>query len=373
MEGNIVVVNTPQGDQAFRITNPRKTKSRVIIKAWHVFYDSENYLIADSYVVNKNCNDALEHLNNATEPESPFTTSSNILRIDSYRCVRTSLYGAIQTVLERWGGHLVRDNFHVEIRNAVGTDNGVVVQNGKNLKDIACEENWDNVVTKLLPVGKDGILLNELDPTASIYLESEVQYDIPYTKTVSFQQDINESDYQTEQEYKQALITDLENQGEAYLEMNCIPQVNYTLKANLEKLTDVGDTIEVKDDRLGLDIMTNVISFEYDCVLERYTEVEFGNFKQTISGLVNTITTSVENYVSSTTSWSLSKSGNLVTLQDAEGGNISQVDLSEYVNDVLGVKGDEEVSYRVGDVNLTRENLGVNRVTNTDIENMISS
>ena len=102
VEGNIVVASTPQGDQAFRITNPTKTKSKITVKAWHVFYDSENYLIVDSYVVDKNCNDALDHLNSATEPQSPFTTISDVGTSNSYRCVRTSLYEAISTVLERW-------------------------------------------------------------------------------------------------------------------------------------------------------------------------------------------------------------------------------------------------------------------------------
>ena len=55
----IIVAPTPQGDQAFRITNPQKTKNKVVIKAYHVFYDTKNYLIADSYVVDKNCNDAI--------------------------------------------------------------------------------------------------------------------------------------------------------------------------------------------------------------------------------------------------------------------------------------------------------------------------
>lgn len=53
VEGAILVANTPQGDQAFRVTNPSKTKSKIMVKAYHVFYDSENYLIKDSYVVER--------------------------------------------------------------------------------------------------------------------------------------------------------------------------------------------------------------------------------------------------------------------------------------------------------------------------------
>ena len=304
VEGNILVAKTPQGEQAFRISNVIKKKNKVSTQAWHVFYDSENYLIEDSYVVDKNCNDALDHLNSATMPQSPFETLSDVGTVNSYRCVRTSLYEAIQTVLERWGGHLVRDNFNIAIRTNIGQDNGVVVQYKKNLKEITCEENWDNVVTQLLPVGKDGILLNAIDSSASLYVESEIQYAIPYTKTVSFQQDdILEEDYQDaegnldEQAYTQALVDDLQQQAQEYVDANCVPQINYTLRANLEKLTDIGDTVEVKDERLGIDIMTNVISFEYDCILEKYTLIEFGNFTPTLSGLVSNITASVDKTV----------------------------------------------------------------------------
>jgi phage minor structural protein len=294
VKDNIVVANTPTGEQAFRIGNVTKTKSKLISRCWHVFYDSKNYLIADSYVVNKNCNDALDHLNSATEPQSEFSTVSNIGTISSYRCVRKSLYEAIQTVIERWGGHLVRNNFNIAVRSSIGQDNGIVVQYKKNLKDITCDENWDNVITKILPVGKDGVLLNAVDPSASLYISSAIQYDLPYTKTVSFSQDINEEDYETEIAYKQALVSDLTEQAIAYLDKYSVPQVNYTLKANLEKVTDVGDTIEVIDSKLNINLMTNVISFDYDCISKQYTEVEFGNFKNTLSGLVGNINSSIE-------------------------------------------------------------------------------
>lgn len=298
--GNILVVPTPQGEQAFRISSATATRSKITAKCYHLFYDSKNYLIEDSYVVDKNCNDALDHLNSATSDLSPFTTLSDVNSTNSFRCVRKSLYEAINVVLERWGGHLVRDNFNIKIKNEIGQDNGVVVRYGKNLKNITCETNWENVVTKLMPVGKDGLLLNELDDTASVYVTSDIQYDIPFTKTVSFEQNINEEDYQddngnlNQEEYTQALLNDLYNQAINYVNTNDIPKVNYTLKANLEKITDIGDTVEVIDERLGINITTNVISYVYDCILEKYTEIEFGNFTQKLDGLISSITNNTQ-------------------------------------------------------------------------------
>ena len=294
--GHIIVANTPQGEQAFRITNIEKTRSKIKIKANHVFYDSVNYLIEDSYVVDKNCNDALDHLNSATSDLSPFTTISNVTNIASFRCVRKSLYEAIQVVLERWGGHLVRDNWTIGIYDSIGQDNGVTIRYAKNLKNITATYNWDDVVTKLMPVGKDGILLNAIDPNVSVYVEALNPYVVPFTKTISFSQDnIEEDNYRDEDgnldedAYKQALVEDLYAQATHYVEEHQVPSVNYSLSANVEKISDIGDTIQVTDERLGIDLLTHVISYDYDCILEQYKQLEFGNFTPQLSNLVTTI------------------------------------------------------------------------------------
>ena len=300
--GRIIVADTPQGAQAFRISGVTKKSTKVSLKAWHVFYDSKNYLIADSYVVDMTANAALDHLNSATEPKSAFATISDVQTIDSYRCVRKSLYEAIQTVIERWGGHLVRDNFRIELRKSIGADNGVTVRYRKNLKELTCEEDWSGVVTKLLPVGADGILLNDQNTSASIYVESEQKWGIPYTKTVSFSQSgIDKEDYgNDETAYRKALVDDLRRQAQDYVNANCVPKVNYTLKADMERVTDIGDTVEVIDERLGVHILTNVISFTYDCILGKYTEIEFGNFTKTLNGLAGSLQSSAQSAAQST-------------------------------------------------------------------------
>lgn len=290
---NIIVAPTPQGEQAFRITTTELTKSKVKCKAWHVFYDSKSYLIEDSYVVNKDCNGALDHLNTATEPKSPFKTISDITALNSYRCVRKSLYEAIMEAVSRWGGHLVRDNWNVQIRASIGNDNGVTIRYGKNLQDINATYNWDNVVTKILPVGKDGLMLPEK------YLSSKIQYDIPYTKTITFSQsNVNKDDYTDEngkadeEAYNKALLEDLRIEAQDYLAKNSAPKANYTLKADVDRVSDIGDPIEVIDERLGISLMTNIISYEYDCVLGKYTQLEFGNFTQSLNTLISDVNSS---------------------------------------------------------------------------------
>lgn len=339
----ILVANTPQGYQPFRIKNIDKTRKKITLKANHIFYDSMNYLIQDSYVVEKNCNQALEHLNSATDNESPFTTLSDVPTIASFRCVRKSFYEAIQVVLERWGGHLVRDGFEIAIRDSIGADNGVVVRYGKNLKNIQATYNWDNVVTKLMPVGQDGLLLPE------VYVYSAVQYEIPYTKTISFDQsELKREDYSDDNAFEQALIEDLRQKATSYLATNSIPSVNYTLDANLERITDVGDTIEVIDERLGINLLTHLIAFDYNCILEKYQVVQFGNFTPQLSNLMTTIADNTTIQVNEATT------DLKITLGE---------ELQEATDSIMGVLGNSYVIYD-GDKILVVDSLPKESATN---------
>lgn len=289
--GNIVRVTTPWGDQAFRLSDPQITNKKITIRAWHVYFDTANYIIDDSFVVDNNANYALDHLNNATDRTTPFTTTSDVTAIASFRCVRQSLEEALSTVVDRWGGHLVRDNFNIELRDTIGQNRGVVIAYGKNIEELKVKEDWSLVATKILPVGKDGLMVPET------YLSLAVDdYNIPYSKVVKFDQGaIVQDDYKDGAGqpdvagYSAALLSDLYNQANAYLSTNHVPQVNYDLNAYLKDVSDIGDTIMVKHPKCRVDIVTNVIALEYDVILEKISRVEFGNFKSTLQQLIPTV------------------------------------------------------------------------------------
>lgn len=340
--GRIVVCPTPTGDQAFRFLNPELNKNKIKVKAKHVYYDSENYLIQDSYIVDKNCNQALEHLNAATDNTSPFTTLSDVASINSFRCIRKSLNEAVSTVLERWGGHLVRDNFNIQIRSSIGADNGVTIRYGKNLKEIKKTEDWNNVVTKLLPVGKDGLLLDEA------YLYSEQQYALPYTKTVSFNQELEQEEGETDDEYTFRLKEDLRQQATAYLTENCVPKINYTVTANIEKITFIGDTIDVIDEALGISLTTHVIAFEYDAILEKFVQVEFGNSKEKLSNLLSSVSSNTDKQI---------------TERDQELSVKLSEELSEAADKIWGALGNSYCIYQ-GDQILIVDKLPKEEATN---------
>lgn len=296
VEGNIVRVPTPWGVQAFRMKAPTIQMNKVTVRAWHVFFDASNYLIEDSYVVDKDANDALDHLNSATDATSPFSVLSDVVVVDSYRCVRSSLQEAIATVLERWCGHLVRDNFNIEVRATIGQNRGVTIEYAKNLQELKQSEDWSKVATKILPVGKDGKQVPEVYMT-----KTPEDYDIPYSKIVKFdQQEIDQQDYKNEDgtddvaAYNAALLADLYAQANNYLNQNHVPRVNYALKAYLKDISDVGDVIYVKHPKINIELTTNVIALDYDAIAERFVRVEFGNFRSDLSNLVENTTTAAK-------------------------------------------------------------------------------
>lgn len=296
--GMIVRAKTRWGEQGFRLTNPERKNTKVYVKGYHLWKDTQKYVIVDSNVVDKNCNDALDHINSACDVETPFNTISDITRINSTRIIRKSLEEAIAIIVEKWGGHLYRDNWTVGIKEILGADRGIVIKYGKNSKNIEAKENWDDVVTKILPVGYDGIILPE------IYLEAEIKYSTPYTKVIKFEQNIDKENYKDEngnlkeEEYKDALIEDLRNQAVEYLKENQYFKCNYKVKAHIEGVVDLGDVIVVEHEKLGIKLTTNVIALKYDCIRDKYTEIEFGNFKSKLKDLVQKIKNDTEQTVS---------------------------------------------------------------------------
>ena len=292
-KGMIVRVPTPWGVQGFRCNNPVIQNNRISCKAWHLSYDANNYLIKDSNAVDKNCNDALNHFNDNTDISSPFTVSSDITTLLSTRAVRLSLFDVFKRFIstDKYGGHWDRDNFKFSIQANIGQDRGVVLAYNKNITDIQVSENWDNVCTKLLPYTTDGEKAILLDET---YVElSETLYDIPYSKTVKFENIYVKEDFSSEEEFLIATKKWLKTQAETYLNNNKLPLVNYSVSAKLENVSDIGDIIYVKHPKCNVNLTTNVISIKYDAIKGKYSNIEFGNFKKELKNISKEIADTV--------------------------------------------------------------------------------
>ncbi len=288
--GLIVRIPTPWGVQGFRMGNPKVKNNKVSVKAWHLSYDAKNYIIKDAYAVDKNCNDALAHFNDSTDVATPFTTLSDITTISSTRAIRKTLFEVYEWLLseDKYGGHWFRDNWTLGIKARCGEDRGVVLAIGKNITDIQVAEDWDGVCTKILPYTTDGETAIMLDDTYVILPEQ--LYDVPYTKVVQFEHGFVAEEYASTEEFHTAIKNWLRSQAEAYVEANKVPKVNYSVSASIDNVSDVGDTIHVKHSKCKVNILTEVISVQYDAIRKKYTKIEFGNFKPELKNLSQSIT-----------------------------------------------------------------------------------
>lgn len=299
-EGMIVRIPTPWGVQGFRCKNTTVKNNRVECKAWHLTYDSKNYIIKDAYSVDKNCNDALEHFNSATDRETPFNTISDISMIASARMVRKSLFEVYgELVNDYYGGHWYRDNFTLGIKASIGEDRGVVLANNKNITDMQMSEDWNDVCTKILPYTTDGEVAILLDDP---YIElDEDLYDEVYTKVVKFENDFDKEEYATEEEYLVVVKEWLKEQAKKYLQENKLPKINYSVEAKIDNVSDIGDTIYIKHSKCKVDITTNVIKVVYDAIRKKYIKIEFGNFRKEIKNLSSKITADANKYTDEVT------------------------------------------------------------------------
>lgn len=293
-KGMIIRCTTPWGVQGFRCDNPIINNKRIECKAWHLSYDSKNYIIKDAYAVDKNCNDALDHLNSSTDKTSPFTCVSDIAKIVSTRAVRKTLFEVYEWLItdEKYGGHWYRDNWNLSIKSSIGEDRGVVLAQNKNITDMKISENWDDVCTKILPYTTDGENAILLDDT---YVEvGEELYDLPYSKVIKFENQLKQEDYETYDAFLSATKTWLEAQANSYLQENKFPKINYSVSAKIDNISDVGDVIHVKHPKCKVDITTNVIGITYDVNRDKYIKIEFGNFKKEIKNLAQEISETVK-------------------------------------------------------------------------------
>ena len=372
-KGMIISATTPKtwGEkdfQCFRCDNPRVENNRVYCKAWHLYYDSKNYIIDGHWTrYGKTCDETIKEYKNNVDGAGncPFsdskisTMSSNITDKADTEIEDVSLYGAIEYLRDAYSGTLVRDNFNVAINSSIGEDRGVVLAYNKNITDMKTEEIWDDVCTKILPytmVGEEKITLNvqayDFEPFIKLEDIGDANpYDIPYAKVVEFKNESGSESYD-------AVRTWLYDEAVKYLKANKFPKVNYKVSANIDNVSDIGDTIHIKHPKIlidGMYLVSTVLSVKYDAIRGRYTEIEFGDFRRAIKNFI-TETTALKGEITKATE--VIKSASSAT------DLLTNYKVIYQGNDILIVdklpKEDAVNCYRISDTGISYSNTGIN-------------
>lgn len=258
--------------QLFRIYHKIKTLTAIKINARHIFYDLLDNFLEDVRPTNLNGAGALDWILNNTQYPHRFASISDVQTVATKYFVRKNVVEAIMGqdgIIANWGGELVRDNFTIKLLQARGADRGVLVAYGKNIVGIEETLDIDDICTRLMPVGKDGLLLPEK------YIDSPYinNFSHPKIRVQEFSDiGIDEENGITEE----IAITQLRQVAQEYMLNNKIdiPQFNYKIDfielskteeyknyAVLERVY-LGDTVTIKHSKLGINLKAKVIKIK---------------------------------------------------------------------------------------------------------------
>ena len=130
-------------------------------------------------------------------------------------------------------------------------------------------EDWSSVCTRIYPVGYDGITLPEE------FLESDIQYEKPYSRVIDFQTDLEE----------------LRKNAQKYIEENKYPKTSYTIVSNINDRMEIGDTISVLHPLVT--IKTEVLEYQYDIISKKVKSLTFGNYSRDVKAKFDNIKSSI--------------------------------------------------------------------------------
>ena len=307
----VLAVPTPYSEkQLFRIYNVEKDMSDKMVYARPVFLDSASeVMLTDVRPTDKTGQGALNLMTAGTK----YKAVSDILDIRTAYYIRKNLIEAIasddeNSFLNRWGGEILYDNYTISINKSAGSDKGVSVEFGKNLTQIRENVNFDNVVTRIVPVAYNGYTLAGDNPWVdSLNIN---KYAVIRTKVIEYSdiklaEDATEDDevtYDTLEELRAALREKCEEEFDNGIDM---PYANYSVEmaelSNTEEYSDykiletvnLGDTVYCRHPDLNIDIKTKVVGINYDCINKRYNQIELGsavqNYLTNLSGQIQSM------------------------------------------------------------------------------------
>ena len=280
--GRILYASTPRGMQPFRIYYVKPSMKEISVNARHIFYDLlDNQCEPISH--SGTATAALAAMQAAFAYPMPFSFDTDISLTGTLATGRMNPVQALlsdddetTSFVKGYGGELLRDGFRVSLRAALGQDRGVSIRYGKNLVGLEVTEDESNVKTRIVCYGKNG----------SATLDSPHLGDYIYPKI-----------YTLEDENK--TLSEVQEEAQKLLDEGCdIPSINIKVDfVALEKTVEyreyavleevfLGDMVTVINTRMGFQKQAKVISYEWDCLLEQYNDVELGDFIPTLAASV---------------------------------------------------------------------------------------
>ena len=279
--------------QLFRIKGYNKDLSTIKATPQHITYDLIDNALDDVYPQNLNGNAAIDWILTHTQYSHKFKGYSNISTQATARYVRKNPIEAIigdldNSFVKVWGGELERNNFNIRMLSKRGEDKGYKIKYAKNLTGIDFTKDDSSVITRLRPVGYDGLLLPEK------YVDSPIINNYPHPKIGEIEySDIKIKENEEDEGFDtlDQCYAELRKRAKAEFETNNIDKPSINVKVEfieLSKTTEYKDYKILTDVKIGdtvyvilddMKIAVRVIKTVYDSLLHRYTSLELGEFK----------------------------------------------------------------------------------------------
>ena len=272
-EDNIITCETKEkGSQPFRIKNIKKNNRQISFTAKHIYYDLENYILDDVRPVNKGPIEYLEWCKDRADSNmSNWTVTGDAIGTATHYFIRKNMLQVIEQMLIDFDCMVDFDVFNIRIMKTLGTDSKLKLAYGKNIEGVSIEENWDDVCTKILPVGPNGIQLPE------VYLINENKIDSyhKYTKIVEFSNiKIQEEDGTAIAD--ETIYDEIRKKSKEYLEEHSEPNISYSIKADTPQNLNINDSVIVAHPLV--DLKANVQQYTYNVNTKKVKSIIFGNY-----------------------------------------------------------------------------------------------
>lgn len=288
---NVIAAEENGKKKLYRIYNVVRELYSVTAYARPIFYDLIDKVLLDVRPTNKTGQEAL----NIILADTGFKGHSNILTSSTAYYVRKNIVETLvgdeeNSFLNRWGGEFYCENFDVYINNKIGSDNGVRVEFGYNLNEIEEDVNIEEVVTRIIPVGYDGIMLEGNTPWVDSPLINK--YTKPKMRVIEFsdikvkESSEDEEGFDTIEEARAEMIKQCKllfengiDKPTVNYKIDMINLANTTAYKDFKMLVSVnkGDTVTCYIKHLDIDVKARVIDYERDLITGEYTSIELGN------------------------------------------------------------------------------------------------
>lgn len=287
--------------QVFRISNVEKAINSVKVSARHISYDLLYNMTTYKNVNEVSCGDALANIfDNCVDKEHGFEAFTNLANmhagIDWTRINPISaLLDPENGLVKLYNAALVRDDWELYVLHDPGLNRGVTVEYGKNMTGISYTENFENVVTRIIPVGEkkngDPLLLSGDEPWVDsprinaypfVYAQELV---CENCKIGSNGVDKTETARARMIEQAQAVFDNGGDLPQVELSVDFInigDTEEYRQFKNLERLF-LWDYVLVRHKLHDIDVTARVVYIKWDCLLQRMESMEIGSVGKTLA------------------------------------------------------------------------------------------